>query len=429
MSATVSDSVEQTGELSRTAVGGGSCRLCGRQLADVFVDLGMSPPCESYVPAEQLESPELFYPLRVWICAECLLVQLPAHLPAEEIFSDYAYFSSYSTSWVEHARVFTEHATARAGLTTESLVVEVASNDGYLLQHLVARGIPVLGIEPAANIAAVAVERGIPTRVAFLGEEEGRRVRAEHGPADLVVANNVFAHVPDVRDFSLGLAALLAHDGWLSIEVPHLMRLVEFAQYDTIYHEHFQYYSLLTAQRVLATAGLAVVDVEELASHGGSLRLWARHERTAGGEVSDAVRDVLAEEERRGLHTLAGHCGFADTVAGIKRDLVGFLLSAAEQGKRVAGYGAPGKGNTLLNHCGIRSDLVRYTVDRNPFKQGKFLPGTHIPILAPEAIAEDRPDYVLLLPWNLRAEITQQLAYVREWGGRIVVPIPRLAID
>ncbi|GAA5651220.1 class I SAM-dependent methyltransferase [Geodermatophilus obscurus] len=429
MSAMLTSPSDLAGVLDLTARGGGSCRLCGRQLTDVFVDLGMSPPCESYVPAEKLESPEVFYPLRVWICAECLLVQLPAHLPAEEIFSDYAYFSSYSTSWVEHARVFTQHAAERAGLTTDSLVVEVASNDGYLLQHLVARSIPVLGIEPAANIAAVAVERGVPTHVAFLGEEEGRRVRADRGPADLVVANNVFAHVPDVRDFSLGLAALLADDGWLSIEVPHLMRLIEFAQYDTIYHEHFQYYSLLTAQRVLATAGLVVVDVEELASHGGSLRIWARHEPAAGGEVSDAVRDVLAEEERRGLHTLAGHCGFAGAVAKVKRDLVGFLLSAAEQGKRVAGYGAPGKGNTLLNHCGIRSDLVRYTVDRNPFKQGKYLPGTHIPILAPEAITEDRPDYVLLLPWNLRAEITQQLAYVREWGGRIVVPIPRLAID
>ncbi|MGY1711354.1 methyltransferase domain-containing protein [Geodermatophilus sp. SYSU D00758] len=410
------------------ARGGGSCRLCGRLLTDVFVDLGMSPPCESYVPAERLESPEIFYPLRVWVCAGCLLVQLPPHVPADEIFSDYAYFSSYSTSWVEHARVFTERAAERVGLTSASFVVEVASNDGYLLQHLVSRDVPVLGIEPAANIAAVAEERGIPTRVAFLGEEEGRRVRSDHGPADLVVANNVFAHVPEVQDFSRGLAALLADDGWLSIEVPHLMRLIEFSQYDTIYHEHFQYYTLLTAQRVLASAGLAVVDVEELVSHGGSLRIWARHEAQAG-DVSPAVRDLLAEEERRGLHTVEGHKGFAEVVAKVKRDLLAFLVSAAEEGKRVAGYGAPGKGNTLLNHCGIRADLLRYTVDRNPHKQGRFLPGTHIPILAPDVIVEDRPDYVLVLPWNLRKEITDQLAYIREWGGRIVVPIPALEID
>ena len=410
------------------ARGGGPCRLCGRRLTDVFVDLGMSPLCESYVPADRLEAPEVFYPLRVWICAGCLLVQLPPHVPAEEIFSDYAYFSSYSTSWVEHARVFSARAVERLALGADSLVVEVASNDGYLLQHLVARGIRVLGIEPAANIAAVAEERGIPTRVAFLGEEEGRRVRAEHGPARLVVANNVFAHVPDLRDFTRGLAALVADDGWVSIEVPHLMRLIESAQYDTIYHEHYQYYTLLTAQRVLASAGLAVVDVEELASHGGSLRIWARPEASAR-EVSAAVGDVLAEEDRRGLHSLEGHGGFAEAVAKVKRDLLGFLCTAAEQGKRVVGYGAPGKGNTLLNHCGIRADLLRYTVDRNPHKQGMYLPGTHIPILAPEVVAEDRPDYVLLLPWNLRAEITAQLSFVREWGGRIVVPIPSLQID
>jgi hypothetical protein len=406
----------------------GACRLCGRELTDVFVDLGMSPLCESYVPAHRLEAPEVFYPLRVWVCAGCLLVQLPPHVPAEEIFSDYAYFSSYSTSWVEHARVFTARAVERLGLDAADLVVEVASNDGYLLQHLVARGIPVLGIEPAANIARVAEERGVPTRVAFLGEQEGRRVRAEHGPARLVVANNVFAHVPDILDFARGLAALVADDGWVSIEVPHLVRLIESSQYDTIYHEHYQYYTLLTAQRALAAAGLVVVDVEELATHGGSLRIWARPE-SSGDEITAAVREVLAEEDRRGLHGLAGHAGFADAVARVKRDLLGFLCTAADQGKRVAGYGAPGKGNTLLNHCGIRSDLLPYTVDRNPYKQGMFLPGTHIPVLPPEVLAEDRPDYVLLLPWNLREEITAQLSYVRSWGGRIVVPIPALEID
>ena len=407
--------------------GGGQCRLCGQLLTDVFVDLGMSPPCESYVPVERLESPEIFYPLRVWICSACLLVQLPAHIAAEDIFSDYAYFSSYSQSWVEHARVFTERAIDRLGLDSARLVVEVASNDGYLLQHFVARGIPVLGVEPAANVAAVARERDIPTHVAYLGESEGRRLRAQHGGARLVVANNVFAHVPDVRDFSRGLAALLADDGWLSIEVPHLMRLIERSQYDTIYHEHFSYYTLQTAQRVLATAGLEVVDVEELASHGGSLRIWARHGGQAGTPTR-AVDDVLAEEVRRGLHSLEGHRGFADAVDTVKRNLVTFLADAAGAGKRVVGYGAPGKGNTLLNHCGIRSDLLRYTVDRSPHKQGMYLPGTHIPILPPDAIARDRPDYVLLLPWNLRREIGEQLSYVREWGCRLVVPIPVLDI-
>jgi SAM-dependent methyltransferase len=408
-------------------VGGGHCRLCGRELTDLFVDLGMSPPCESYVPLERLESPEVFYPLRVWICAGCLLVQLPPHIPAEEIFTDYAYFSSYSTSWVEHARSYSDRAVERFGLGPSSFVVEVASNDGYLLQHLVARDIRVLGIEPAANVAAVAEERGVPTRVAFLGQQEGERVRAEYGAADLVAANNVFAHVPDVKDFSRGLAALLAEHGWLSIEVPHLMRLIERTQYDTIYHEHFSYYTLLTAQRVLATAGLVVVDVEELPSHGGSLRIWARHSQHSGTETA-AVSAVLAEEERRGLHTLAGHRHFADAVARVKRDLVTFLAHAAAEGRTVVGYGAPGKGNTLLNHCGIRSDLLPLTVDRSPHKQGLFLPGTHIPILAPDAIEERRPDFVLLLPWNLRAEISQQLSYVRGWGGQFVVPIPSLEI-
>ena len=408
-------------------IGGGRCRVCGQPLTDVFVDLGMSPPCESYVPAERLESPEVFYPLRVWICSSCLLVQLPVHVPAEDIFSDYAYFSSYSSSWVEHARVFAERAVRRLELDESSLVVEVASNDGYLLQHFLADGIPVVGVEPAANVAAAAVEKGIPTHVAFLGEDEAIRLRARHGAARLVVANNVFAHVPDVRDFARGLAALLAEDGWVSIEVPHLMRLIEGSQYDTIYHEHFSYYTLLTAQRALATAGLEVVDVEELPSHGGSLRIWARHQQHAPLRAR-AVDDVLAEEERRGLHTLEGHRGFADAVARVKRDLIAFLVEAASAGERVAGYWAPGKGNTLLNHCGIRADLLRYTVDRNPHKQGMFLPGTHIPILAPEEIARDRPDYLVLLPWNLRREISAQLSYVREWGCRLVTPIPVLEV-
>ena len=404
-----------------------NCRLCGASLTHTFVDLGMSPPCESYLDADQLDQGETFYPLHVRICSQCLLVQLPAYIPAEDIFTHYAYFSSYSDSWVRHAEKFVEGAVERLGLDESSFVVEVASNDGYLLQHAVARGIRSLGIEPATNVAEAAEARGVPTEVLFLGKETGEKVAAEHGPADLVVANNVFAHVPDIVDFSQGLRALLADDGHLSIEIPHLLRLIEGREYDTIYHEHFSYVSLLTTQRVLATAGLTVVDVEELPTHGGSLRTWSMPSEHAT-PPSAAVAKVLADEARAGLHTLEGHGGFAASVAQVRDDLLEFLISARREGKRVVAYGAPGKGNTLLNHCGIRSDLVEFSVDRNPFKHGKFLPGTHIPIHPVEALAEARPDYVLVMPWNLRKEIADQLAYVRDWGGQLVVALPRLEI-
>jgi SAM-dependent methyltransferase len=403
------------------------CRLCGTELTHTFVDLGMSPPCESYLSADQIDQGEVFYPLHVRVCSECLLVQLPAYIPAEDIFTDYAYFSSYSDSWVQHAKEFVDRAAERLDLGADSFVVEVASNDGYLLQHSLARGIRSLGIEPAANVAASAVERGVPTEVMFLGEETGTKVAAMHGPADLVVANNVFAHVPDIVDFSKGLRALLADDGTLSIEIPHLLRLIEGNEYDTIYHEHFSYVSLLTTQRVLAAAGLTVVDVEELPSHGGSLRTWSMPTESAG-EPSQAVADVLAAEAAAGLHTLEGHDGFARSVAKVRNDLLEFLIACSRDGKKVVAYGAPGKGNTLLNHCGIRSDLVEFSVDRNPHKHGKFLPGTHIPIHPVEALAEARPDYVLIMPWNLRKEISSQLEYVREWGGRLVVALPALEI-
>lgn len=404
-----------------------SCRLCGSALTHTFVDLGMSPPCESYLTAEQLDQGETFYPLHVRVCAQCLLVQLPAYIPPEEIFGHYAYFSSYSDSWVRHAERFVEQAVTRLRLGEESFVVEVASNDGYLLQHALARGIRALGIEPAANVAAAAEGRGVPTQVMFLGEETGAKVAAEHGRADLVVANNVFAHVPDIVDFSKGLRALLADDGTLSIEIPHLLRLIEGREYDTIYHEHFSYVSLLTTQRVLATAGLSVVDVEELPTHGGSLRTWSMPAEAAV-PPSAAVARVLAEEAAAGLDTLEGHTGFAASVAQVRNDLVEFLVGCSREGKRVVAYGAPGKGNTLLNHCGIRSDLVEFSVDRNPFKHGRFLPGTHIPIHPVEALAEARPDYVLVMPWNLRREIASQLEYVREWGGRLVVALPELEV-
>ncbi|WP_029430339.1 class I SAM-dependent methyltransferase [Blastococcus sp. URHD0036] len=404
-----------------------TCRLCGADLADTFVDLGMSPPCESYVAADQLDRGEVFYPLHVRICGQCLLVQLPAYIAAEDIFSDYAYFSSYSDSWVAHAKAFVEDAADRLSLGEDSFVVEVASNDGYLLQHVAQRGIRALGIEPAANVAEAAVEKGVPTEVLFLGEGTGADVAGRHGAADLVVANNVFAHVPDIVDFAKGLRRLVADDGTVTIEIPHLMRLIEGSEYDTIYHEHYSYLSLLTTQRVLAEAGLAVVDVEELPTHGGSLRTWSMPVESAR-PPSDAVAAVLAAEEAAGLHSLEGHAGFAEAVARVRNDLVEFLVERSRRGETVVAYGAPGKGNTLLNHCGIRGDLVSFAVDRNPFKQGKFLPGTHIPIRAPEALAEARPDYVLIMPWNLRDEIADQLHVVRDWGGKLVVALPRLEI-
>jgi hypothetical protein len=354
-------------------------------------------------------------------------VQLPAYVPGEDIFSDYAYFSSYSDSWVAHARRYAESMIDRLGLGPDSLVTEVASNDGYLLQHFTQRDIPVLGIEPAGNVAEVARSKGIRTEVAFLGAETGAELAERYGRADLVAGNNVYAHIPDLIGFTTGLAALVKPDGVITLEFPHLLRLIERRQFDTIYHEHYQYLSLLTAARALGTAGLRVVDVDELSTHGGSLRVYAQR-ASAAGEPTANVKAVLDAEEAVGLHTVAGHAGFADDVFAIKRDLLTFMLEVRSAGQRVVGYGAPGKGNTLLNHCGIREDLLAYTVDRSPHKQGMFLPGTHIPIHEPERIAADRPDYVLVLPWNLRTELSEQLAYVRDWGGRLVFPIPTLEV-
>jgi hypothetical protein len=403
------------------------CRLCGADLDHTFIDLGMSPPCESYLAADQLDQGEVFYPLHVRVCERCLLVQLPAYLPAEEIFSDYAYFSSFSDSWVEHCRRFVDQAVQRLGLGRDSFVVEVASNDGYLLQHSIARGIRSLGIEPAGNVAEAAVLKGVPTEVLFLGEESGTELAEKHGKADLVIANNVFAHVPDIVDFSKGMRALLSERGHVTIEIPHLLRLIRGNEYDTIYHEHYSYLSLLTTQRVLATAGLTVVDVEELPTHGGSLRTWSAPAESAGSP-SEAVAAVLAEEQAAGLHTLEGHAGFAGSVQKVRNDLVEFLVGCSREGRRVVAYGAPGKGNTLLNHCGIKPDLVEFCVDRNPYKHGKFLPGTHIPVRPVDELARARPDFVLVMPWNLREEISSQLEYVRDWGGRLVVALPELEI-
>ncbi|XVQ86733.1 methyltransferase domain-containing protein [Microbispora siamensis] len=404
-----------------------TCRLCGSAALASVVDLGATPPCERFLTREQLDEPENTYPLHLRLCTDCRLAQIPPLITPEETFTEYAYFSSYSTSWVEHARRFVAGAAERLGLSVGSFVVEVASNDGYLLRHVVERGIRCLGIEPSANVGQAARDAGVPTLTAFLGPETGAAVREEHGPADLVVANNVYAHIPDVVGFTRGLRALVADDGWVSIEVQHLLTLIEGTQYDTIYHEHFQYYTVASAQRALASGGLALVDVESLPTHGGSIRLWARPAEVAG-EPSRRVADLLAREKAAGLHELSGYAEFAARVARVRRDLLTFLIRAAEEGRTVVGYGAPGKGNTLLNHCGVRPDLLSYTVDRNPYKHGRFTPGTRIPILPPERIEQDRPDYVLVLPWNLRSEITEQLAHVRDWGGRLVFPIPRLEV-
>jgi C-methyltransferase C-terminal domain/Putative zinc binding domain/Methyltransferase domain len=404
-----------------------TCRLCGSAQLRSFVDLGATPPCELFLTERTLERPELTYPLHVRVCEACLLAQLPPLITPEETFTEYAYFSSFSSSWVEHARRFVDAAVERLELGPPSFVVEVASNDGYLLQHVAQRGIRCLGIEPSVNVGEAARAKGVPTLTAFLTPETGKQVRAEHGPADLVCLNNVYAHIPDVVGFTRGLRSLVGDDGWVSIEVQHLLTLVERTQFDTIYHEHFQYYTVLTAQRALASGGLALVDVELLDTHGGSIRLWARPVEVTG-EPSEAVRDVLRAEEAAGLHTATGHDGFASAVSGVRDDLVAFLVEARRAGKTVVGYGAPGKGTTLLNYCGIRPDLLAYTVDRNPYKHGRYTPGTRIPIAAPERITQDRPDYVLVLPWNLRAELTEQLSSIREWGGRLVFPIPTLEV-
>lgn len=405
-----------------------TCRFCGHPLSVTFVDLGMSPLCESYVPVDRLNQMEPFYPLHVYVCDSCLLVQLEQFVSPEDIFADYAYFSSYSTSWVEHARSYVDMAVERFGLTPQSRVVEVASNDGYLLQHFLPYGLHPLGIEPAANVAREAEARGVRTLVEFFTSDLAKTLVENGEAADLIIGNNVLAQVPNLRDFVEGLSVLLRPSGVITLEFPHILRLMEGNQFDTIYHEHFSYFSLLTVERVLREYGLTVFDVEELATHGGSLRVFACHSENKALPAGSRVHRLRDLELERGLGTLAGYSGFAPRVERTKRDLLRFLIDAKEDGKSVAGYGAPGKGNTLLNYCGIRTDLLEYTVDRNPHKWGMYLPGTHIPIFQPERLAETQPDYVLILPWNLQAEITAQLEYVRSWGGRFVIPIPEVRV-
>ncbi len=404
------------------------CRFCSCSLTHTFVDLGMSPLCESFLTAEQLNEMEPFYPLHVYVCEKCLLVQLQEYVSPETIFTEYAYFSSYSDTWLQHAKAYTDMIVERFNIGAQSQVVELASNDGYLLQYFIEKGIPVLGIEPAANVAQAAIKKGVPTVVKFFGMRTALELAAEKSKADLVLGNNVLAHVPDPNDFVAGMKIILKPLGVITMEFPHLMRLMEENQFDTIYHEHFSYFSFATVEKFFAAQGLTIFDVEELSTHGGSLRIYARHTESTDKPLTQRVLDLKIREEAAGVTRLETYLCFARKVEETKWNLLNFLTQAKREGKSIAGYGAPGKGNTLLNYCGIRTDFVDYTVDRNPYKHGKYTPGTHIPIYDPSKISETKPDYIFILPWNLKTEIMIQLAYIREWGGRFVVPIPKVTI-
>jgi hypothetical protein len=403
------------------------CRLCGTPLAHTFVDLGMSPPCEDIRTAAQLDGPEVYYPLHVLVCDACFLVQLKEYVTPDAIFTEYAYFSSYSTSWVAHSKAYCEAITRRLGLGPRSLALELASNDGYLLQHFGPLGVPVLGVEPAANVAAVAIDNGIPTRIDFFGVRMAKELIAEGIRPDLIIGNNVLAQVPDLNDFVGGMALLLAPEGVITLEFPHLERLMEENQFDTIYHEHFSYFSLLTIQEMARRHGLKVIDVEELRTHGGSLRVYLALAGSAR-KPEPAVAALEARERRKGFDRIETYASFAEQAERAKRDLLAFLIAARNEGKRICGYGAPGKGNTLLNYCGIGTDFLDFTVDRNPYKHGRFTPGMHIPVYPVEAIEEARPDYILILPWNLKDEIAAQLHYTAAWGAKLVVPIPFVTV-
>ena len=388
----------------------------------------MSPLANTYITPAQLNQMEPFYPLHVYVCERCFLVQLEEFASPEHIFRDYAYFASYSDTWLRHAQLYVEMAIERFGLDAHSQVVEIASNDGYLLQYFIAKGIPVLGIEPAANVAETAIQKGIPTRVEFFGADMARRLGAEGLQADLIVGNNVLAHVPKLNDFVRGLKLLLQPHGVITLEFPHLLCLMAENQFDTIYHEHFSYFSFSTVEQIFATHGLTLFDVEELPTHGGSLRIYAGHADDAGTTLAPRVAELKAREEAAGLTRLDSYLAYTERVKETKRKLLTFLMAAKRAGKCIVGYGAAAKGNTLLNYCGIRSDFIDYTVDRSPHKQGRFLPGTHLPIYHPDKIKETRPDYLLILPWNLVDEITEQMGYIREWGGQFVVPIPEVRV-
>ena len=403
------------------------CRFCGNLLNHTFVDLGMSPLSNAYLESDAINKAEKFYPLHAYVCENCFLVQLEEFETPDQIFSDYAYFSSYSETWLRHAENYTELMTQRFGLNANSQVIEIASNDGYLLQYFQKQNIPVLGIEPAANVAKVAEEKGIPSLVKFFGVSTAQELVAQGIQADLLLGNNVLAHVPDLNDFVAGMKIVLKPDGILTMEFPHVLQLILQNQFDTIYHEHFSYFSFLTVEKVFATHGLTLFDVEELPTHGGSLRIYGQH-NDGKKPVSDRVSLLKSKEIDAGLEQLETYLGFGEQVKATKRHLLNFLIDIKNQGKSVVGYGAPAKGNTLLNYCGIRTDLLDYTVDRSPYKQDLFLPGTHIPIYHPDKIIETKPDYLLILPWNIKDEIIEQMSHIREWGGKFVVPIPEVEV-
>jgi SAM-dependent methyltransferase len=403
------------------------CRFCGAPLTESFVDLGVSPPANYYLGASDLRRMEAFFPLHAFVCGSCFLVQLEEFQTPEQLFGHYSYFSSVSDSWLRHAESYAEAMGARFRIGAKSQVVEVASNDGYLLQFFQRRGVPVFGIEPAANVARVAEQKGIPTLVRFFGVDTARAIVHMGRQADLLIGNNVLAHVPDLNGFVAGLAIALKPRGVLTLEFPHLLRLLELNQFDTIYHEHFSYFSLLTVERVLASQGLRVFDVEEIQTHGGSLRVYACH-RPAPHAESPRLAALRRREREAELDRIESYRGFVERVRATKCDLLEFLISTKHAGRSVAGYGAPAKGNTLLNYCGIGTDFLDYTVDKSPHKQGLYLPGSRIPIFAPDKVRETRPDYLLILPWNLKDEIMRQMAFIREWRGRFVIPIPQVTV-
>lgn len=404
------------------------CRFCGTRLAHAFANLGASPLANSYLKEEDLNRMEPFFPLHVFVCEACRLVQLPECQSPEEIFSDYAYFSSYSDSWLDHARNYTAMMIERFGFDAGSLVMEIASNDGYLLQYFKERSVPVLGIEPAKNVAEAALEKEIPTLSEFFGVETAEMLVAEKKTADLLIGNNVLAHVPDLNDFIKGMKRVLNPAGIITMEFPHLMRLMAENQFDTIYHEHFSYFSFTTVNSIFAEHGLTLFDVEEIPTHGGSLRIYACHRENAQQKIGDRVDALLRKEASAGFDTLAHHLSFEPKIRAIKRDILEFLIQSKREGKSVVGYGAPAKGNTLLNYCGIRTDFIDYTVDRSPHKQNHYLPGTRIPIHHPDKIKETRPDFLVILPWNLKEEIMGQMAHIRSWGGQFVTFIPGIQI-
>jgi 2-polyprenyl-3-methyl-5-hydroxy-6-metoxy-1,4-benzoquinol methylase len=404
------------------------CRLCENPLQHIFADLGVSPLANSYLKADQLNQMEPFYPLRAYVCTKCYLVQVPVFQSSEEIFGDYSYFSSFSDSWLQHAETYAESIIGRFGFGTDSQVIEIASNDGYLLQYFQKKGIPVLGIEPAQNVAQVAQKAGIQTLEEFFSHRTAMELAREGKYADLLIGNNVLAHVPDVNDFVRGMKVILKPHGIITMEFPHLMRLIAENQFDTIYHEHFSYFSFTIATKLFGHHGLRIFDVDELPTHGGSLRIYARHAEDASSEISENVKTLLNCEEAEGFENLEFYLTFNRKVQSTKRAILDFMVTAKNKGKTIVGYGAPAKGNTLLNYCGIRTDFLEYTVDHSPHKQGHFLPGTHIPIHNPDKIKETRPDYIVILPWNLKDEIMHQMAYIRDWNGKFVTLIPEVKI-